>query len=141
MESLSFFIFRKLTICDKLNIPYPPPLLLSFNPVQYTSIGNNNLKEASFDKTDKSRESYLDSILENINSADVRTLIKYLEEKSQLGKFTKAFPTKRTHQYFQFMDYLSYNDKLLDAFEERFGDNIQEAVEFVESYCRNNSHI
>ena len=46
-----------------------------------------------------------------------------------------------SHKYFNFMDYLSYNDKLLDAFEERFGDNIQEGVEFVERFCRNNSHI
>ena len=40
------------------------------------------------------------------------------------------------------MDYLSYHDKLLDAFEDRFGfENIQEGIEYVESYCKNNAHI
>ena len=88
-------IFRKLIICDKLNIPYPPPLLLSFNPIQYTTIGSNNVKEASYDRNNMSRESYINTILDNINSADVRTLVKYLEEKSQCVKFCKAFPNKR----------------------------------------------
>ena len=39
------------------------------------------------------------------------------------------------------MDYLSYNDKLLDAFEEKFGENIEAGIAYVESYCKNNAHI
>ena len=68
-------------------------------------------------------------------------MVKYCEERTQLNKFTKAFPTKKTFEYFQFMDYLSYNDKLLDAFEEKFGENIEAGIAYVESYCKNNAHI
>ena len=74
-------------------------------------------------------------------------------------KFSKAFPSPKTHSYFMFMDSLSYHDKLLDAFETRyipsclhdhmiinnycfrFGDKIQEGIDYVESYCKNNAHI
>ena len=115
------------------------------------------------------------SILENLNGSDIRVLVKYLEERSQMVglqynsciniltlfnhyqvKFSKAFPSPKTHSYFMFMDSLSYHDKLLDAFETRsavfmiinnyydcfrFGDKIQEGIDYVESYCKNNAHI
>ena len=78
-------------------------------------------------------------------------------------KFSRVFPTPKTHDYFMFMDSLGYHDKLLDAFETRlvqkvsfylgfnlpgltkkccrFSDNIHEGIEYIESYCRNNAHI
>lgn len=132
---------RKQIACSKLNIPKAPSLHFSFNPMQYSTIGKSNLKESSFNRAEFSRSSYLDNILDNLNGADIRVLVKYCEERTQLNKFTKAFPTKKTHEYFQFMDYLSYNDKLLDAFEEKFGENIEAGIAYVESYCKNNAHI
>ena len=109
--------------------------------MQYSTVGKSNLKEGSYDKNDFSRSSYLNKILDNLNGSDIRTLVKYIEEKSQMKKFSIAFPTQKSHEYFQYMDYVSYNDKLLDAFEERFGDNLEEGIAYVESYCKHNAHI
>ena len=83
----------------------------------------------------------MENILDNLTGADIRVLVKYIEERMQCERFTRAFPSSRTHEYFKFFDYLSYNDQLLDAFETRFGSDINSGIEFVESYCRNNSHI
>ena len=100
------------------------------------------MKEGSYDRNNFDRSSYLSTILEGLNGSDIRCLVKYLEERSQTSKFCPVFPNRNTHKYFQFMDYLSYHDKLLDAFEEKFGfENIQEGIDYVESYCKNNAHI
>ena len=132
---------RKRIACAKLNIPIPP-FGLAFNPINYTTFaGTSNKKEASYNRKDFDRNSYLDNILDNLSGADIRVLVKYLEERMQCERFSRAFPTADSHEYFKFFDYLSYNDKLLDAFETRFGSNIEEGIEFVESYCKNNSHI
>ena len=139
ISSISFF--RKEIVSSKLNIPRMPSYGFSFNPMQYSTVGKSNLKEGSYDRNDFSRNSYLHKILDNLNGSDIRTLVKYIEEKSQLRKFSIAFPTQKSHEYFQFMDYLSYNDKLLDAFEERFGDNLEDGIAYVENYCKHNAHI
>ena len=99
------------------------------------------MKEASYKRHNFDRSLYLENILDNLTGADIRVLVKYIEERMQCERFTRAFPSSRTHEYFKFFDYLSYNDKLLDAFETRFGSDINSGIEFVESYCRNNSHI
>ena len=153
---------RKLIACSKLNLPPPPPFVLSFNPMQYSTIGTSNLKEASYSSAELGRGSYLSSILDTLTGADIRVLVKFLEEASQATenqpspscsfvqmftsnvqavKFKRVFPTVSSHKYFKFMEQLCYNDKLMDAFEHKFGDNIQMGVDFVEAYCRNNAHI
>lgn len=132
---------RKQIACSKLNIA-SPPFVLAFNPINYTSFaGTSNKKEASYSRQDFDRNSYLGNILDSLSGADIRVLVKYIEERMQCDRFTRAFPTSKTQKYFKFFDYLSYNDKLLDAFETRFGSNIGEGIEFVERYCKNNSHI
>jgi len=133
---------RKSIASGKLNIARPPPFHLSFNPMQYSTMGTSNMKEGSYDRNNFDRSTYLSTILDSLNGSDIRCLVKYLEERSQTYKFCPVFPNRNTHKYFQFMDYLSYHDKLLDAFEDRFGfENIQEGIEYVESYCKNNAHI
>ena len=130
---------RKQIACSKLNIA-SPPFVLAFNPINYTSFaGTSNKKEASYSRQDFDRNSYLGNILDSLSGADIRVLVKYLEERSQMVglqynsriniltlfkhyqvKFSKAFPSPKTHSYFMFMDSLSYHDKLLDAFETRY---------------------
>ena len=133
---------RKKIACSKLNIPNPPFVNFCFNPINFTTFaGTSNKKEASYNRNDFNRDSYLDTILDNLTGADIRVLVKYIEERMQCERFTRAFPNCQTHEYFKFFDFLSYNDKLLDAFETRFSSNIAEGIEFVESYCKNNSHI
>ena len=74
---------RKLIACSKLNLPPPPPFVLSFNPMQYSTIGTSNLKEASYSSAELGRGSYLSSILDTLTGADIRVLVKFLEEASQ----------------------------------------------------------
>ena len=50
---------RKNIACEKLNITNPPSYGLSFNPMHYCTVGTTNQKEASYDRNNFDRESYL----------------------------------------------------------------------------------
>ena len=134
---------REIT-CSKLNIPnmYVQRNQAGFNPTLYSTVMDDAgiKKQKLYPKNIFERESYLDNILNNLTANDIKLLIKYLEEYSQMNKFSRIFPTSKTHEYFQFFDYLPYYDKLLDAFEERFGNNIEAGIAFVEEHCRKNVH-
>ena len=82
---------RKLIACSKLNLPPPPPFVLSFNPMQYSTIGTSNLKEASYSSAELGRGSYLSSILDTLTGADIRVLVKFLEEASQATDIQPSF--------------------------------------------------
>ena len=87
------------------------------------------------------RSAYLSSILDSLTSGDVRVLIKTLEEFSQLNKFSRVFPNAKSSEYFKFFDTVPYYDKLLDAFEERFGTDREEGLDFVRDYCNRHVHL
>ena len=50
---------RKNIACKKLNITSPPSYGLSFNPMHYCTVGTTNQKEASYDRNNFDRGSYL----------------------------------------------------------------------------------
>ena len=50
---------RKNIVCEKLNIISPPSYGLSFNPMHYCTVGTTNQKEASYDRNNFDRGSYL----------------------------------------------------------------------------------
>ena len=83
---------------------------------------------------------YLNQILEDLTSSDVRVLVKGAEEASQTKHFARIFPRKGSYKYFQYFDSLSYYDKLLDAFEEKFSENPEAGIDMINSYCQRNVH-
>ena len=86
------------------------------------------------------RDKYIDTILNDLTASDVKILVKHMEENSQTKKFSRVFPTAKTHEYFQFFDYLPYYDKLLDAFEERFCHDTASAIAYIDDLCKKNVH-
>lgn len=138
--ALSTIDKRKIT-CSKLNIP-DESYQLGFNPTLYSTVMDDAgiKKQKQYLRQIFGRETYLDQILSELTANDVKVLIKHLEEHSQMNKFSKIFPTSKTYTYFTFFDYLPYYDKLLDAFEDSFGNNMQAGIDYVEEYCRKNVH-
>ena len=102
--------------------------------------GQSLRKQKNFKRTDFNRNAYLEHILEDLTSSDVRVLVKGAEEASQARHFSRVFPKKGSHKYFQYFDSLSYYDKLLDAFEERFSGNPVKGNDLINSYCQKNVH-
>ena len=149
---------RKNAACSKLNIPnvsskltivWPSPknsskgqYQIGYSPELYSMAldGQSLRKQKNFKRTDFNRAAYLEEILEDLTSSDVRVLVKGAEEASQARHFSKVFPRKSSHKYFQFFDSLSYYDKLLDAFEEKFSEKPDKGNDLINSYCQRNVH-
>jgi hypothetical protein len=59
-----------------------------------------------------------------------------------MNLFRRLVPSAKSHKYLQFMDTLSYYDKLLDAFEYKYGgDERHVGIERLRQLCERNSHI
>jgi len=142
LDSLSN-LERKNAACSKLNIPnVSSQFQIGYSPELYSMAldGQSLRKQKCFKRTDFNREFYLDQILEDLTSSDVRVLVKGAEEASQTKHFARIFPRKGSYKYFQYFDSLSYYDKLLDAFEEKFSENPEAGIDMINSYCQRNVH-
>uniref|UniRef100_A0A146MB87 Tubulin polyglutamylase TTLL4 n=2 Tax=Lygus hesperus TaxID=30085 RepID=A0A146MB87_LYGHE len=95
----------------------------------------------SFFREAADRESYLDSILEDLTPDDVRHLVVYEDEITQVGSFQKVFPTPQTHEYFQFFEESRYYNMLFDAWETKYHSNREEGVQLLESKCLEQIHL
>ncbi|KAI4503058.1 hypothetical protein M0802_002102 [Mischocyttarus mexicanus] len=89
----------------------------------------------------KKRDSYLNDILLELTSDDVRRLIQYEDELNRLGSYKKIFPTKDTYKYFQYFTYLSYYNRLFDAWETAYGWKRNEAVQRLQDLCNKKFHL
>jgi hypothetical protein len=68
------------------------------------------------------REEGKNFILKDLSPLDLRILIKSEEELSQSYSFARIFPTANTFHFLKLHSSpLSYTDKLLDAYEQRYG--------------------
>ena len=150
---------RKNAACSKLNIPNMSSKFtvlwfstqnhslsgqyqIGYSPELYSTAldGQSLRKQKNFKRTDFNRAGYLEEILEELTSSDVRVLVKGAEEASQARHFSRVFPRKGSHKYFQYFDSLSYYDKLLDAFEEKFSEKADQGIDLINSYCQRNVH-
>ena len=91
-----------------------------------------------------SRECYLEKILENLSPSDVRTILRSEDEFSQTKSWTRIFPTSNTHPYLQFLSSPSYSDRLMDAWEDKFGTcqgERERGHELLENFCKKMYHL
>ena len=88
-----------------------------------------------------SREDYLFDILEDLTPDDVRHLIAYEDELTQVGKFERVFPTTTSHEYFQFFDVQRYYNMLIDAWEDQYGDNRDKGIARLQKLCKTKFHL
>ncbi|CAH0389621.1 unnamed protein product [Bemisia tabaci] len=108
----------------------------------FTTLISNAEREKQMAFTQmESREDYLDSILEDLTPDDVRHLVLYEDELTQLGSFQKVFPTPTTYEYHNFFEAPRYYNKLFDAWEVRYHKNRSLGVELLESKCKLKIHL
>lgn len=107
------------------------------------------------------------SILNELTPDDVRHLIQFEDELTQLGRyaislgllldfivlnvvlnlnkcifrFEKVFPTPHTHIYHQFFDSPRYYNMMLDAWETRYHKNRVDGVKLLEGLCQQKLHL
>lgn len=87
------------------------------------------------------REDYLGTIIDTLTPDDVRQLIRYEDEVTQVGGFDKIFPTKDTHSYHKFFDNVRYYNKLLDAWEYTYGSDKTRGISRLQKLCDKEFHL
>ncbi|XP_054016012.1 tubulin monoglutamylase TTLL4-like [Hylaeus anthracinus] len=89
----------------------------------------------------KNREDYLDDIIKDLTPDDVRHLIMYEDELTQLDKFEQIFPTIDSYEYLQYFDVPRYYNMLFDAWEVRYGDNREKGISRLQKLCETKYHL
>ncbi|KAL9924942.1 tubulin tyrosine ligase-like 4B isoform 2-T6 [Glossina fuscipes fuscipes] len=87
------------------------------------------------------REEYIDTILENLLPDDVRCLIASEDELARCKPLERIFPTANTHVYLNFVDNPRYYNRLLDAWETRYGHCREHGIELLANLCKENYHL
>eukprot|EP00096_Caligus_rogercresseyi_P013083 TRINITY_DN5740_c0_g1_i1.p1 TRINITY_DN5740_c0_g1~~TRINITY_DN5740_c0_g1_i1.p1 ORF type:complete len:274 (-),score=42.48 TRINITY_DN5740_c0_g1_i1:1082-1903(-) len=112
----------------------------SYDPNIYSRRDGDSKKIKDFEKVND-RDGYLESILNELSPCDLRVLIKLEEERSQVCKFERVFPSPTSHKYFKYMDKIPYYDKLVDAYETKYWSNREMGIEFLRDLCRRKIHL
>ncbi|XP_060848643.1 tubulin monoglutamylase TTLL4-like isoform X1 [Rhopalosiphum padi] len=89
----------------------------------------------------ESRAEYIDSILDDLLPDDVRHLIIYEDELTQIGSFQKVFPTTSSFKYHQYFDGSRYYNMLFDAWECKYSNNRGEGIAVLEKLCQLKIHL
>ncbi|KAL0275035.1 UNVERIFIED_CONTAM: hypothetical protein PYX00_003025 [Menopon gallinae] len=87
------------------------------------------------------RNEYLESILKDLTPDDVRHLIQFEDELTQLSRFEKVFPTPRTHVYHQYFESPRYYNMMFDAWETKYHKNRADGIKLLESLCEQKLHL
>ncbi|XP_013113995.2 uncharacterized protein LOC106091855 isoform X3 [Stomoxys calcitrans] len=87
------------------------------------------------------REDYLDAILEHLQPDDVRCLLLSEDELNRCSPLERIFPTANTFPYLKFVDSPRYYNRLLDAWEHRYGHCREKGIEVLRGHCSNNYHL
>lgn len=89
----------------------------------------------------RTREDYLDDIIKDLTPDDVRHLITYEDELTQLDRFEKIFPTATSHEYLQYFDVPRYYNMLFDAWEMKYADNRLNGIMRLQKLCQQKYHL
>lgn len=89
----------------------------------------------------RNREDYVESIIKNLTPDDVRQLIMYEDELTQLDRFEKIFPTANSYEYLQYFDVPRYYNMLFDAWEVKYADNRSEGIMRLQKLCQQKYHL
>lgn len=100
------------------------------------------LKHNNFtSKTITMREQYLDPILENLTPDDIRCLIASEDELARCAPLERICPTSQSHRFIKFTEKPRYYNRLLDAWEHRYGHRRDEGIELLRKYCESRIHL
>lgn len=115
---------------------------ISYDNRMYTPIitTNEKFKHCSF-VSKLNRYEYLERILQDLTPDDVRHLIVYEDELTQLGSYDKIFPTADTHTYLKYFEKNRYHNLLLDAWETKYHKRRTQGVELLRNLCKQKMHL
>jgi len=86
-------------------------------------------------------DEFVGPILSELTPADVRTLVQAEDELSQCNHWTRCFPTASTIPLLDLMDGQIYSDRLLAAWEVKYGKDRKAGRALLRSYCREGTHL
>ncbi|XP_023290516.1 tubulin polyglutamylase TTLL4 [Orussus abietinus] len=106
-----------------------------------TSLSYQEKHKQSLYANAKCRSDYLDDIIEDLTPDDVRHLVVYEDELTQLDRFERIFPTCSSHRYFQFFEAPRYYNMLFDAWEEKYAPDRVEGIARLRQLCKMKYHL
>jgi len=80
-------------------------------------------------------------LLQALTPRDVRILVQAEEELSQTKMFQRIWPTNSTHHYFKYFESLPYSEKLMDSYENLYGNNRRMGQALLSDCCQRNLHL
>jgi len=106
-----------------------------------TALSNEEkLKHVMYQQS-ATREDYLGAILLDLTPDDVRHLVCYEDELTQMGNFQKIFPTTETYDYHQYFEAPRYYNMLFDAWETKHTADRSQGIAVLETLCRKQVHL
>ncbi|KAI4503125.1 hypothetical protein M0802_002169 [Mischocyttarus mexicanus] len=87
------------------------------------------------------RVDYIVDIIEDLTPDDVRHLIAYEDELTQLDQFEKIFPTRTSYEYLEYFDVPRYYNMLLDAWEFTYSNNREKGISRLQKLCQAKYHL
>lgn len=79
--------------------------------------------------------------MDHLTPDDVRCLIIAEDELARSSPLERIFPTAETHKYLKYTETPRYYNRLLDAWETRYGHNRKEGIAVLRQLCEERYHL
>lgn len=84
---------------------------------------------------------YLERILEDLTSDDIRCLVLSEDEFARSSPLERIFPGPCSYAFLPYIDFPRYYNRLLDAWEYKYGKNRQAGIERLQKLCEAGVHL
>eukprot|EP00091_Calanus_sinicus_P004925 TRINITY_DN15291_c1_g1_i1.p1 TRINITY_DN15291_c1_g1~~TRINITY_DN15291_c1_g1_i1.p1 ORF type:complete len:110 (+),score=36.70 TRINITY_DN15291_c1_g1_i1:43-330(+) len=78
---------------------------------------------------------------ESLTGRDVRVLMKAEEELAETVNFSRLFPRKDSYKFLDYVEIQSYSDRLLESWENAYGEKRAEGRKVLERLCLKGVHL
>ena len=115
-----------------------------FDPKLYSREKSEEQKEKEEYYTQESLtlEDYIELADEkNLTARDIQILIRYEEELNQCNGFSRIFPRKDSSRFLHYLETCSYSDRLLEAWENKYGDDRAKGRDLLSRLCEEWFHV
>lgn len=106
-----------------------------------TTLSSEEIRKQKQFLKSKERVDYVFDVIKNLTRDDIRQLIRYEDEITQIDKFEKIFPTCETHEYLKFFKTQRYYNLLFDAWEFQSTANRRESIQRLKTFCKRKIHL
>ena len=79
--------------------------------------------------------------MEELTPDDVRCLILTEDELARCAPLERIFPAPNTHKYLEFTESPRYYNRLLDAWESKYGSRRNEGIHRLQELCEKKVHL